>query len=68
MKNNVKRKNEQVQKEALQANCPRMTNVKPLKKNDDLKTRKPKGHKKNDQRGKIGTTGLSLSEAPRNDV
>ncbi len=42
-----------------------MTNVKPLRENDDLRTKEPKGHKKNDQMGKVGTTSLSLFEAFR---
>jgi hypothetical protein len=65
LKNNVKHKNEQVQKETLQTGCPVMTNVKPLRENDDLRTKEPKGHKKNDQMGKVGTTSLSLFEAFR---
>ncbi len=62
LNNNVKCENELGQIEALQVDHPivrplkKKWPTKPLRKNDDWSTKKIDGHKKNEQRQKVGTT------------
>ncbi len=63
--------NELTQKMTLQVYCHYMCplkikwQVKPLKKNDDWKTKGFENNKKNKQKGKVGTTSLLLPKVFR---